>query len=592
MKGFWKYVLATIVGIIILCIISTIMFSLIASSAMKRSNKGAEVKPNSVLYLNFDKTMYDKAPSDIMSILNSKSQDIQGMNTILECIEKAGRDSNIDGIFIETLTFNGGIALNEEIREALLKFKKDHPEKFIVTYSKSMTTSAYYLASVSDKIFLNPAGSITFQGLSASIMFYKNLLDKYDIEVNVFRPEGCKFKSAVEPYILDKMSDANKEQMNRYVFNIWNRMVNGISAQRNISPEKLNEIADNLLIGNAENAKQYGLIDEVAPYDVAIDYMKTLTSTESDKKLKMVNVENYKNNDVDDGKSFTKDRIAVIYAIGQISDGKGTDTQIGDQTLVKSIRKAREDKNIKAVVFRVNSPGGSALASEVILREIELLKKEKPVVASYGNYAASGGYYISCLCDKIICNPYCLTGSIGVFGMFPNFQNFLNKRIGITTDNVQTNKNAMGVNLMNELTDDTKNYWSNQVNDIYKTFIGHVSEGRNMTTTAVDSIGQGRVWTGDDAINIGLVDELGGLNRAIEVAAEMAKIDNYRITNFPKEKDMTAIFAELISNNSDDEIFLTSSQLGILFEPYNALKTLSEMDGVQARMPFEIAINY
>lgn len=581
MKSFFKYTAATIIGILItMIIVVVISFSFTASISKEDT---VEIKPNTVLHLNFDKSMYDKAPSDIQSSFAGGEKPL-GLNTVLENINKATRDENISGIFIETQTFGGGIAMAEEVREALLKFKKDAPNKFIVTYSKSLSITAYYLATVSDRIYLNPSGNLDFKGLSASVIFFKNLLDNLDVEVQVFRPEGCKFKSAVEPYILDKMSEANREQMSKYIQGTWDIIVDGIAKERNITEEELNRIADNLLITNAQDAKDYNLIDFVGHYDEAVAYMKQLTQTKEDKKLATVSINNYKNVEIDDDKEFTKDRIAVIYAQGQIVDGKGNDTKIGDQTLIKSIRSAREDKNVKAVVLRVNSPGGSALASEVILREIELTQKEKPVIASFGATAASGGYYISCKCDKIICNPLCVTGSIGVFGMIPNAQKLLNEKIGITTDIVTTNRNSNELNILEGMTPEMKQFWNKQVDDIYTTFIGHVSEGRDLTTARVDEIGQGRVWLGPDAIDIKLVDKLGGLETAITEAAAIAELDNYQITTFPKQKDALTMLMEMLQG--EESINIKHSDLGMLFAPYQALKYLVEMEGVQARLPF------
>ena len=594
MKGFWKYTLATIVGIVILSIISFLIAIAIGSSMISKSEKAATIGPNTVLYLNFDVPMYDKAPSDIQSLLSRTNIDESsaiGLNTILRNIDKAKNDNNIKGIFIETSTVSGGIAMADEIREALQNFKKADSSKFIVTYSKSLTQSGYYLATVSDMIFVNPEGNLPFQGLSAEIMFYKNLLDKLDIKVDVFRPEGCKYKSAVEPFIMNKMSEANKEQMQRFISNTWDYMLDGIAESRHLTKDQLNNIADNLLITNAKDAVKFGLIDKAAPYDEVVNYIKKITGTPDNNKLKLVTLSKYNTVKGTSQKEYSKDRIAIIYALGQIYDGKGNDTKIGDETLAKSIKEAREDKNVKAVVFRVNSPGGSALASEVILREIQLTKKVKPVIASFGTYAASGGYYISCQCNKIVCEKFSLTGSIGVFAMIPNAQKFINEKIGITTDQVGTNKNSRHVSPLDETTPDMKNYWIAQVNNIYKTFIGHVAEGRSMTTVAVDSIGQGRIWIGTDAKEIGLVDEIGGLEKAVDIAAQTANITNYRILTLPREKDIYTAISELLQNSNDNKD-IKISQLGILYPYYKSLKYLSEMKGIQARMPYDIIIDY
>ncbi|MDL2239614.1 signal peptide peptidase SppA, partial [Bacteroidales bacterium OttesenSCG-928-L14] len=571
-------------------IIWFIFLMVMMTSIASMSKSTPTVKPNSVLYMNFDKTMYDKAPSDFMSSFNPMTMEVtqaQGLNTVLDCIEKAKTDNNIKGIFIETQGVSDGYAFSEEIRNALADFK-EKSGKFIVTYSKSLTQNGYYLASVSDHIILNPEASLTFRGLSAGTMFYKNLFDKLDIEVNVFRPDGNKFKSAVEPYILDKMSDANKEQMSRYITSIWNTILEGISTSRGISINDLNYYADELMIKTADDAKRLNLIDQVGQINDAYAYINELLGEESDKKVEEIKVATYSKVPAAK-KESTKDRIAIIYALGSIVDGKGTDTQIGDVTLAKQIKDARLDKNVKAVVFRVNSPGGSALASEIILNEIILTKAEKPVIASYGTYAASGGYYISCMSDHIISDKNTLTGSIGVFGMIPDAHKLLNNKVGITTDFVTTNKYSTQLSPFWPMSAGDAVYYHESVNNVYKTFIGHVAKGRNMTTEAVDEIAQGRVWTGIDALEIGLVDELGGLTRAIEVAAERAGLENYRIVNYPKEKTSYEQIMELMSGDSDPESKI-ASELGELYPMYKAMRELQHMSGIQARLPYSVEI--
>ncbi|MCK9302845.1 MAG: signal peptide peptidase SppA [Bacteroidales bacterium] len=589
MKNFFKYVLATIVGLILTGIIVSIFLGAMISSISLSSNKEVIVKPNSVLHLNFDKQIYDKAPSNLMSSFNPMNMEMEsylGLNTIIECIEKAKTDDNIKGIFIETLGVSGGIAIADEIRQALSDFKESG--KFIVTYSKNLTQTGYYLASISDKIFINPEGSIAFTGLSAEVMFYKDMLDKLDVDVSVFRPVGNKFKSAVEPFINNKMSEANKEQVTRYLTSIWGNMLKEISTSRNISIEALNKLADDYAIKSSEDAMDNNLIDSVAHYDEALAYINMLLGKDKDATIENIRLSSYSKVKDSKSKEFTKDRIAVIYAQGNIIDGKGDELKIGDQTLAKQIRDARKNNNIKAIVFRVNSPGGSALASEVILREILLAKHVKPVIASYGTYAASGGYYISCCCDKIVSGKNTLTGSIGVFGMLPDMHKLLNEKIGITTDYVGTNKNSRQLSPFSPMTEDSKEYMNTMVNDIYKTFIGHVADGRSMTTEAVDNIGQGRVWTGTDALEIGLVDEIGGLNRAIEVAAEAAGITNYVIENYPKDKDTYTQLMEMFSGETPESKM--SSQLGILYPYYQMMTDFTELNNVQARLPYRINI--
>ena len=588
MKGFWKIVLATVVGMIIVSIISIIITLMLVAGASKSTNVES-IKPNSVLSLNFDCVMYDKAPSVSKFKFFDKSQEIIGLNTVLDAIENAKTDDNIKGIYLETMSVGGGVAMADEIRDALLDFKKDAPEKFVVAYAKTMTVGAYFLATACDKIYINPEGNLDFRGLQAQLMFYKKMLDKLGIEYQVFRPEGCKFKSAVEPVITDKMSEANRMQVSRYMNNIWDEMLKSISASRNIPVDKLNNMADELSVTNAKEAATLGLIDATAHRDEVMDYIVKAMNVENVDDMNMVNVSDYKQV-AKMNASTSKDKVAVIYAQGKIIDGKGSEIKIGDETLVKSIKEARKDSSVKAVVLRVNSPGGSALASEVILREIVLTKQVKPVIASFSSMAASGGYYISCLSDEIICSPYCLTGSIGVFAMIPNAQKFINEKLGITTDEVSTNKNSQYITPFEKMTDGNVNFWTAQVSDIYNTFISHVADGRGMTTAEVDSIGQGRVWTGTDAINIGLVDQLGGLKKSIQVAAAKANLEDYAVLSLPREKTPYEYFMELM--NAKSEAIFNPDNLGILFGYYSTMKDISEMEGVQARVPFEMVVNY
>jgi protease-4 len=548
------------------------------------------VKPNSVLYLNFDKQMYDKAPSDLLSSFDMFSMEIQqsqGLNTVLDCINRAKTDNNIKGIFIDTQGVSGGYAFAEEIRNALSDFK-EKSGKFVVTYSKGMSQNGYYLSSVSDHIIINPEGLINFRGISAGTMFYKRMLDKLEIDVNVFRPDGNKFKSAVEPYITDEMSDANREQLSRYITSIWSTVIDAISSSRNISVADLNYYADELMIKTANDAKNLNFIDQVGQINDAYAYINGLLGVENDKKVEQIKVETY-SKVPESKKELSKDRIAIIYALGDIIDGKGSDIQIGDETLAKQIKNARLDKNVKAVVFRVNSPGGSALASEIILNEIILTKAVKPVIASYGTYAASGGYYISCMADYIISDKNTLTGSIGVFGMIPDAHKLLNNKIGITTDFVKTNKYSTPLSVLYPMSAGDAAFHHTHVNNVYKTFLGHVAKGRNMTVEAVDAIAQGRIWTGTDALELGLVDELGGLTRAIEVAAEKAGLENYKIVNYPKEKSSYEQLMEILSGNSDTETKI-AAELGELYPLYQTMREIQQMSGIQARIPYRIEI--
>ncbi|HNW71951.1 MAG TPA: signal peptide peptidase SppA [Candidatus Paceibacterota bacterium] len=438
-------------------------------------------------------------------------------------------------------------------------------------------------------ISINPEGALVFKGLSGEIMFYKGLLEKLDVKVQVIR--HGKFKSAVEPFILDKMSDANKEQTLKYLSSIWNYLLEGISKSRNMTIDELNAIADSFKIQTAKDAVTYKLIDKLLYKDELLAEIRTKLSIGEKDKISMMSINKYidaPDNSKKD-KPFTKDKIAIVYAIGQIESGKGSDETIGSETISEAIRKVRLDSTIKAVVLRVNSPGGSALASDVIWREVVLTNKIKPVVASMGDIAASGGYYISCAARKIIASPNTITGSIGVFGLVPDFKGLFNNQLGITFDNVKTNKYADFGTVYRPLNESEKNIHQTNVENVYQTFITHVSEGRGLTTEQVDSIGQGRVWSGVDAKEIGLVDDFGGLNKAIETAAQLAKIDNYKMVSYPEQKDPFTKIIEELSGDSENSTLL-KKELGETYEYYQFVKDVKNMKGVQARMPYLINI--
>ncbi|HPG34008.1 MAG TPA: signal peptide peptidase SppA [Lentimicrobium sp.] len=478
-----------------------------------------------------------------------------------------------------------GMATLEEIRNAILDFKQSG--KFVIAYSETYSQKAYYMASAADIICLNPEGFIDFKGLTGQVLFLKGLLDKLDINAQVIR--HGKYKSAIEPLISDRMSEANKEQTLTYVGSIWQHISSEISKARNIAPEKLQNIADSLLLQTAEDAVKYGFADKITYKDQVLDLLREKLELGSTDKIEFLKLESYKNSPALSSKKRSKDKIAIIYAVGEIGGGEGSDEAIGSERISRAIRKARLDDNVKAIVFRINSPGGSALASDVILREIKLAREKKPVVASMGDLAASGGYYIACAADTILANPTTLTGSIGVFGVIPDFQKFFSSKLGITFDMVKTNKNSDYISVTRPMTSYEEKVMTNSIERIYKTFIGHVSDGRMMTTAAVDSIGQGRVWSGIDGQRIHLVDEMGGLRKAIEIAAKMAKIEDYRLTSLPEQKDP---FTELMEDitGSPSETMLRN-ELGNMYPYLKEIQSFSKMSGVQARLPFILDIN-
>jgi len=589
---FYKVVLAAFIGTLIALVINFfikvgVVSSMISNLSKSDTESSATVKPNSVLYMKLDYEITDRTvdnPFGGLDFTSMESKDATGLTDILRNIEHAKTDPNIKGIYMELSSIPTSTATLQEIRDKLIEFKNSG--KFIVTYSEGYSQSAYYMASVADKIFLNPEGALDLHGMATQIMFYKHLLDKLDIEMQIVRGPNNRFKSAVEPYFLDKMSEANREQMEKLLGTVWGQILTGISESRNISVEQLNQIADNLeTVFNADKALEFGLVDNLCYKDQVVEELKGLTG--SNKDINAIGNANYAKSYKD--KSTSKNEVAVIFALGQIYDGKGDETQgIYSENLSKTIRKAREDENVKAIVLRVNSPGGSALASAVIGRELDLTKEVKPIIVSMGDYAASGGYWISAKADYIFADPTTLTGSIGVFGTFPNMQGFLNDKIGLTFDVAKTNENADFGSVAQPLTEFQYKKLQDMVVKTYDDFTNRVAEGRGLTQTYVDSIGQGRVWAGADAIGLGLVDQLGDMEDAIAYAAQKAELgEDYKVTEWPKQKDFFTRIME--SMNEKDKIDIAMKQkLGVYYNYLQGLENLQKNTGIQARMPFDI----
>ena len=590
---FGKIVLAAFLGTLIALVINFFIKVGVVSSMISSLSKDTEtsttVKPNSVLYMKLDYEIPDRTvdnPFGGISFNSMEAKDATGMTEILRNIEHAKTDPNIKGIYMELSSIPTSTATLQEIRDKLIEFKESG--KFIVTYGESYSQSAYYIASIADKIILNPEGALDLHGMASQVMFYKHLFEKLDVEMQIVRGPNNRFKSAVEPYFLDKMSEANREQMDKLLGTVWGQILTGISQSRNISVEQLNQIADNLeTIFNAQKALDFGLVDNLYFKDQVIDELKGLTG--SNKEINAIGNANYAKSYKD--KSVSKNEVAVIYASGQIFDGKGDEEQnIYSENLSKTIRKAREDENVKAVVLRVNSPGGSAVASAIIGRELDLTKEVKPIIVSMGNYAASGGYWISAKGDYIFADPTTLTGSIGVFGTFPNVKGLLNDKIGLTFDVVKTNENADFGTITQPLTEFQYSKLQEMVVKTYDDFTKRVAEGRGLTQSYVDSIGQGRVWAGADAIGLGLVDQLGDMEDAIAYAAQKANLgSDYKVTEWPKQKDF---FTRLMdSMNEKDKIDIALKQkLGVYYNYFKGLENLQKNTGIQARLPFDMVI--
>lgn len=575
--------LATIAGILILNFLGLIIMLIIIGAAA--GSETPVVEENSVLLAKFDTPIIDRTSDNPFNIL--KSMDYQmdgtmGLDQIIKDLKKAKTDDNIKGIVMRLSAIPTGMGILEEVRDALVDFKESG--KFIIAHADTYTQKAYYLASAADKVYLTPTGDFNFYGLSAEVMYFKRALDKIGVDMQVVRHGS--YKSAVEPFLTDKMSDENHEQLSEMVGTIWDKMLTEISAARNIPVDDLNRYADGLEVSFDDQAVEKGMIDGLKYYDELIDELKTLTDTDEDDDIPAITLKKYADVPSGEKKEASRNRIAVIYAMGSVVTGDAGEGMIGSERIAKAIRKARKDDKVKAIVFRVNSGGGSALASEIIYREVSLASETKPVVASMGDYAASGGYYILCAADTIVASETTLTGSIGVFGVLPNFQEVLNDKIGITTGVVKTNTHSDLRSPTRPLTAEERNMVQMYVDDTYTTFVNHVSEGRHMSFDEVNAIGGGHVWTGASAKDIGLIDVFGGLEKAIDLAAEMAGVENYRISSLPVLEDpFTVIMKELTGGV---KMKIMKKELGESYEVYKKLEEIRSMKGIQAVMPYTI----
>ena len=588
MKNFLKYTLATITGIIIASILFFIIMIAGLSALVASGDKAVSVSENTVLVLNAGEIIPDRgtdnplAGLDLMDMTFTPSV---GLNEILRNIHKASSDKNIKGILIENGLIPSGWATTEEIRNALLEFRDSG--KFVISYTDYfLSQQCYYLSTAADKIYVNPGSMVEFKGLSSEVMFFKNALEKLGIDVQVTR--HGKFKGAVEPFILDKLSDENREQIKDYTGSIWEHVIETVAEARGIPADQLNQAADKLTGNLASLAFKNNLVDGLMFRDELIDTLKLRAGIEKEKDLKLVSMSKYAKVP-DPAKVFTsKNRIAVIYAEGNIVMGKGSETNIGGKHYADVIRKERLDTSVKAIVLRVNSPGGNAIASDIIWRELMLAEKVKPVVISMGNLAASGGYYISAPATKIYANPSTISGSIGVFGLLPNAEKMLEKKLGLTTETVNTNNYSDFPSIFRPMSSYEQEVMQMSVEKTYSDFVSKVADGRDMKFEEVDNIGQGRVWSGTRALKIGLVDEIGGLEDAIKEAAELAGIDKYKIRELPELEDP---YARLLTQLSGDvRKSLLRKELGESLEYYNRVMELKDLSGIQALLPYFIVI--
>lgn len=578
MKQFLKFTLATIVGILLTSILGFLIMLGIFGAIAGAGDKPTKLSPNSVYELELTGQLVDRSEDDPFSKALSEAfgrpeTNVIGLDDVLSNIQKAKSDSNIVGIYLKGGILSGGFASMKEIRDALLDFKASG--KFIVAYADTYAQTNYYLASVADKILLNPYGMVEFKGMSAELLFLKNTFDKLGIEMQVVRVGT--YKSAVEPYINTKMSDANRLQITTYVTSIWNSMLTGISKSRQVPVDSLNAYADQMMLFQpTQKLTAYNLIDSLVYADEVDSIMKSYN-----KEYKIV-----KHNALikaPDNQKFQKEKVAVIYAVGGIDGGDGEG--IVSEDLVETIDKAAKDKSVKAVVLRVSSPGGSAYGSEQIWRALTNLKKKKPLIVSMGDYAASGGYYISCMADSIVAQPNTLTGSIGIFGLIPNIDG-LNKKLGLSYDGVKTNKMSDAISVNRAFKPEEKALMQNYINSGYELFVKRCADGRKKTVEEIKSIAEGRVWTGEDALKIGLIDAIGGLDEAIAMAANKADLSEYQIRELPEKEDFATKLMK--SLEEDIEVKIMKSQLGEHYNILRQVKQYEHLNGIQARMPYDV----
>jgi len=580
MKQFLKFTLATIVGVIVASLLGTLIFFGIIGAIAGSAEKVTELKSNSVYQLDLDGSLVDRSEEDPFSAALAEAfgqaeQKVIGLDDVLANIEKAKSNDNVKGIYLKGGTLYGGFASIKEIRDALVDFKKTG--KFIVAYADNYIQSNYYLVTVADKILINPQGMLELKGLAADLVFYKNTLDKIGVEMQVVKVGT--FKSAVEPYITTKMSDANREQVTVYMNSIWKTMLNQISESRKISVDTLNAYADQMMMFQpTEKSKQYSLVDSLVFAD---EVDSILTSYVSDYKL----VKHTAMNNLPTNKKFEKSKVAVIYAVGAI-DGGSNEGIISDK-LVETINDVAKDDAVKSVVFRVSSPGGSAYGSEQIWRALSKLKAKKPLIVSMGDYAASGGYYISCMADVILAQPNTITGSIGIFGLIPNIAG-LNNKIGLTYDGVKTNKLSDAISVNRPFRPEERDLMQNYVNRGYELFVKRCADGRKKTPDQIKAIAEGRVWTGEDALKIGLVDKIGGIDEAIQIAVDKAKLTAYNVKEYPVKEDFATKLMK--SFGEDMETRFIKAQLGEQYKLFREIKNIEKINGIQARLPYELII--
>ena len=592
MKEFMKIVLGTVVGLFLTFMIISILSILSLAGMMINEGMSSPIKDNSILKINLSGTMQERAESNPLAMIMGEEAEGIALDNALTALDKAAKNEKVKGVYIEAGILGSSPAMAQELRQAIVKFKKSG--KWVIAYGDRYSKMSYYIASAADEVLLNPSGSVDFSGMASTLMFFKETLAKLGVKMQVFKVGT--YKSAVEPYICTEMSDANREQISSYLGDVWSQVLKDVSKSRKRSEAELNSLADTLtVIAKAETSVEGGLVDRLCYIDEVKETLrkKMGLDDDDDEDLIFTTIDDMAKSESLDDK--VDDQIAVYYAYGEIVDiaaqgGFSQDHQIVGSKMVNDLQQLRKDDDIKAVVIRVNSPGGSAYASEQIWREITLLKKAKPVVVSMGGLAASGGYYISCPADKIYAENTTLTGSIGIFGMIPDASELITDKLGVRFDGVKTNKMSdLGANLGRPFNEAESAMLQSMVEDGYDLFTRRVAEGRGIPQDSVKVIGEGRVWTGRQGLKIGLVDKIGNLEDAITAASKLAKLKEYRAVPYPQddENPFTAMFNKSKSGYLDSQIRET---LGEYYSGYSIYKNLRNMNPIQARMPFDVVI--
>ena len=587
MKDFLKFTLATVTGIIISSVVLFFISILVVFSMVSSSESETQVRKNSVMMLDLNGTLTERSQENPLDFLMKEDYKTYGLDDILSSIRKAKENEDIKGIYIQATSLGAGFASLEEIRDALKDFKESG--KFIVAYGDTYTQNLYYLSSVADKVLLNPQGMLEWRGLAATPMFFKDLLEKIGVEMQIFKVGT--YKSAVEPFISTEMSPANREQVNVYLSSIWGQITSSVAESRNLSLEALNKEADRMLMFYpAEESVKNGLVDTLIYKNDVRDYLKNMVGIDKDDNMPVLGIQDMINVKKNVPRDKSGNVIAVYYAYGEIDGGSSasTDEGINSEKVIKDLRKLKDDENVKAVVLRVNSPGGSAYGSEQIWYAVNQLKKEKPVIVSMGDYAASGGYYIACNADTIVAEPTTLTGSIGIFGMMPNAKG-LTEKLGVNFDVVKTNPYADFGHLTRPMNDGEKGLMQMYVNKGYELFLTRCSDGRGISMEELDKIAQGRVWTGSTAKELGLVDELGGLDKALEIAIAKAGVDAYTVMNYPKKEG----FLESLMNTNPGNYIkarMLNGKMNDVYRQFSIIENFDKIDRIQARVPFELNI--